>query len=172
MFNIWSSVHTLYIRPQSLRAQCSKLCPTNSSSGCHGSLDTWTVIHVTTAKLSLLSNFDLKAYIEVEVMLWPTVIQQVCSGVWSQWPNFFFLFDNCRFLAVWCPLWQEYGSVIYSYIYFWALPEQSLWGPSPVELGVQHLRPPTWRPRSPYSYSPGTGWPSFIGKGCCGCNHK
>jgi hypothetical protein len=32
------------------------------------------------------------------------------------------------------PLWQEYGSVISWYNCFWALPEQSLSGPSPAEL--------------------------------------
>jgi hypothetical protein len=34
-----------------------------------------------------------------------------------------FLFShNCAFLDVGCPLWQEDGSVIYSYNRFWALP--------------------------------------------------
>jgi hypothetical protein len=32
------------------------------------------------------------------------------------------------------PLWREDGSVIYSYNCFWAVPEQSLWRPSPAEL--------------------------------------
>jgi hypothetical protein len=45
----------------------------------------------------------------------------------------FFLSENCGFLDVERPLWRGGGSVIYSYNCFWALPEQSLWGPSPVE---------------------------------------
>jgi hypothetical protein len=34
----------------------------------------------------------------------------------------------------WAPLWREDGSVIYSYHCLWAMPEQSLSGPSPAEL--------------------------------------
>jgi hypothetical protein len=48
--------------------------------------------------------------------------------------RFFYLSDNCRFLDVGHPHWQEDGSVIYSYNCFWALPEQSLLGRSPTEL--------------------------------------
>jgi hypothetical protein len=46
----------------------------------------------------------------------------------------FFRSENCRFLDVRRPLWRENGSVIYLYNCFWALPEQSLSGPSPAEL--------------------------------------
>jgi hypothetical protein len=57
------------------------------------------------------------------------------------------------------------GSVIYSYNYFRALPEQSLSSPSPAELGpyftVSFETPPTWSARSPYLYPPGTRWPSY-----------
>jgi hypothetical protein len=38
MFNIQIRVHTLYLRPLSVRAQYRNLCSTNSSSHCHGSL--------------------------------------------------------------------------------------------------------------------------------------
>jgi hypothetical protein len=61
---------------------------------------------------------------------------------------------------------------MYSYYCFWALPEQSLSGPSPEELipylTVSFETPPTWRARSPYSYPqeqggsvicPDTGFP-------------
>jgi hypothetical protein len=37
MSNIYSRVHTLYLRPLSVGAHYSNLCPTNSSSRCHGS---------------------------------------------------------------------------------------------------------------------------------------
>jgi hypothetical protein len=47
-------VHTLYIRPLSLRAQYSNVCPTDSSLHCLDRLDTWTVVHVTTAKFKPL----------------------------------------------------------------------------------------------------------------------
>jgi hypothetical protein len=56
------------------------------------------------------------------------------APIWSPWPNFCFLSDSCKFLDVGRPLWQEDGSVIYSYNCFWSLPEQSLSGPSPTEL--------------------------------------
>jgi hypothetical protein len=46
--------------------------------------------------------------------------------------------------------------VIYSYNCFWALPEQSLCGPSPAEqrpyFTVSFETPSTWRARSPYLY--------------------
>jgi hypothetical protein len=40
------------------------------------------------------------------------------------------------FFYVGHPLWWDDGSVIYSYNCFWALPEQSLSGRSPTELGT------------------------------------
>jgi hypothetical protein len=54
--------------------------------------------------------------------------------------------------------------VIYSYNLFWALPEQSFSGPSSAEpyFTVSFETPPTWTAKSPYSYPPGIGWPSFI----------
>jgi hypothetical protein len=73
----------------------------------------------------------------VEVKLQPTVSRQVCLGVGlpsGTHDQIFFCFENCGFLAVWRPLWSEDGSVVYSYSWFWALPEQSLLGPSPTEL--------------------------------------
>jgi hypothetical protein len=74
---------------------------------------------------------------EVEVNLQPTISRPVCLGVGllsGAHDQIFFLSDNCRFLEVGRPLWWEDGPVIYSYNCFWALPEQSLWGPSPTEL--------------------------------------
>jgi hypothetical protein len=38
MFNVQICVYTLYLRPLSVRAQYSNLCPTDSSTRCHGSL--------------------------------------------------------------------------------------------------------------------------------------
>jgi hypothetical protein len=43
---------------------------------------------------------------------------------------------------------------------------QSFLGPSPAGLvtifySLRFKTPPTWRGRSPYLYSPGTGWPSY-----------
>jgi hypothetical protein len=49
-----SCVHMLYLRPLSVRAQYSNLSPTNSSSRCHDSLDTWTVLHMSAAKFKPL----------------------------------------------------------------------------------------------------------------------
>jgi hypothetical protein len=56
------------------------------------------------------------------------------APIWSPWPDFCFLSDDCGFLDVWRPLWREDGSVIYLYNCFWSLPEQSLLGRSPAEL--------------------------------------
>jgi hypothetical protein len=45
-----------------------------------------------------------------------------------------FLCDDCGFLDVGRPLWQEDGYVIYLYNCFWALQEQLLFSRSPTEL--------------------------------------
>jgi hypothetical protein len=44
------------------------------------------------------------------------------------------LSDDCEFLDAGRPLWREHGPIIYLYNCFWALSEQSLCGPSPVDL--------------------------------------
>jgi hypothetical protein len=61
---------------------------------------------------------------------WP-----VCLGVGlpSRTHDKVFLFsENWGFLELGHSLWQDDGPVIYSYNCFWALPEESLSGPSPV----------------------------------------
>jgi hypothetical protein len=63
----------------------------------------------------------------------------------------FVLSDNCGFLDVGRPLCWEHVSVIYSYNCFWALPEQSLLGPSPAVL----------RPYFALSYETRGPWPEF-----------
>jgi hypothetical protein len=50
MFDIQIRVHTVYVGPLSVRAQYNNLCPTDSSSGYNGSLDSCTVVHVTATK--------------------------------------------------------------------------------------------------------------------------
>jgi hypothetical protein len=67
---------------------------------------------------------------------WRSVSQYVLisSPFWFSWPDFFFLSDNCGYLDIWCPLWREDVSVIYSYNCSWALLEQSLSGRSLSEL--------------------------------------
>jgi hypothetical protein len=73
--------------------------------------------------------------VQVEVKLRPTVGRPVCLGVGlpsgAHDQTFCFLSGNCWFLDVGHPLWREDGSVIYSYNFFWVLPEQSLSGPIP-----------------------------------------
>jgi hypothetical protein len=73
------------------------------------------------------------------------------APIWSSWPDFCFLSDNCGFLDVGRPVWREDGSVIYSYDCFWALAEQPLSGPSPSELRPYFCftfeTPPTWTAR-------------------------
>jgi hypothetical protein len=109
-----------------------------------------------------------KVEVEVEVKLRPTVSRPVYRGV--ELPsvtheNIFFCIYNCGLLDVGRPLSREDGSVIYSYNCFWALPEQSLSGPSPVEprayFTISSETPSTWRARSQYLYPPETGWPSY-----------
>jgi hypothetical protein len=54
------------------------------------------------------------------------------------------------------PLRREDESVICSYNCYWALPEQSLWGPSPTELTIfySHLRLPQPAGPDPSIYIP------------------
>jgi hypothetical protein len=51
----------------------------------------------------------------------------------------------------------------------WSSPAQSFSGPSPAGLMttfycLKFEIPPTWRARSPYLYTPGTGWPSYTSR--------
>jgi hypothetical protein len=62
------------------------------------------------------------------------------------------------------PLWREDGSLYYNWC--WSSPEQSFSGPSPAGLMTAFYcltfgTPLTWRTRSSYLHSPGTGWPSY-----------
>jgi hypothetical protein len=92
----------------------------------------------------------VKKLLEAEVELQRQTISPPVCHVRS-------LFDNWGFLAVGHPLWREDGFVIYSYNCFWALPEQSLWGPSPAELRpylLSHLRLPQPEGPGPRIYFP------------------
>jgi hypothetical protein len=126
MFNIQMCVHTLYLRPLSVRAQYSNLCTTNTSSRCHGSL-------------RHLNGRTVK----VEVNLRPTVSRPVCLGVRrpsGTYDQFFFLLEIsfrqlrvCYFVA---PSLTRGRVCNLLYNCFWALPEQSLLGRSPAELKI------------------------------------
>jgi hypothetical protein len=110
--------------------------------------------------------------VKVKVNLRPTVSWPVCLGVRhpsGTHDQFFFLLEIsfwqlrvCYFVAS-----SLMRGRVYNLLYncFWALPEQSLLGQSPVELRpyftVSSETPQTWRARSPYLYSPGTGWRSY-----------
>jgi hypothetical protein len=89
-----------------------------------------TTVYCTCSRLVLLiwSWRKIMTYNQSASLAW------CLTPIWSPWPDFCFLFDNCGFLAVGRPLWWEAGPLIYSYNCFWALPEQSLLGPSPTEL--------------------------------------
>jgi hypothetical protein len=69
--------------------------------------------------------------------------------------------DNQLASLSWCrgPIWSPW----LDYNCFWALPEQSLWGPSPAELRpyftVSFETPSTCRARPLYLYRTGTKWP-------------
>jgi hypothetical protein len=65
-------------------------------------------------------------WLEVEGNLQPTVSRPVSLGVGLSSRNhvqILFLSHNCGYLDIGLPLWREDWSVIYSYNYFWALPE-------------------------------------------------
>jgi hypothetical protein len=81
--------------------------------------------------------------------------------------NFFFFFLHWQLRVSWCGASSLTRGWVCNLLYncFWALPEQSLSGPSSAEL-TAIIYCLTWdsltrRPRSPYLYPPGTGWPSY-----------
>jgi hypothetical protein len=85
----------------------------------------------------------LWSFVQVQVNLRSKVSRPVCLGVRLPSGDYgaygqicCFLSDDCGFLDVGYPLWQEDGSVIYLYNCFWALPEQSLVGRSSAELTI------------------------------------
>jgi hypothetical protein len=75
-----------------------------------------------------------------------------------------FITVSCRLVDVGRSLWRENGSAVYNCC--WSSPAQTFLGPSPAGLTTifYWLRletSPTWSARSPYLYTPGTGWPSY-----------
>jgi hypothetical protein len=97
---------------------------------------------------------------------------QSASLSWCQAPIWglradFYYSDSCVFVDVGSFLWREDGSVVYNCC--WTSPAQSLSGPSPIGLEnifycLRFETPPTWRTRSTYLYSSGTGWPCYTPK--------
>jgi hypothetical protein len=86
---------------------------------------------------------------------------------WSPTPDFCLLSDSCGFVDVGRPLWRKERPVIYN---CW-LPSaaQSLAGPRLAGLmAIFYVfwikTTPTWRARSSYLYTPGTGWPSYTSR--------
>jgi hypothetical protein len=78
--------------------------------------------------------------------------------------RFLLLSDNCMFVNVGSPLWQDDGSVVYNRC--WPSPALSFSGSSPAELRTAHycLRfetSTTWRVMFQHLYPPETGWPSY-----------
>jgi hypothetical protein len=61
--------------------------------------------------------------------------------IWSPWPDFCFLSDDCGFLDVGHPLWRKDGSVIYLYNCFWA---STLGGLSPWSQSQSYITTVSW----------------------------
>jgi hypothetical protein len=120
MINVWSRVYTIYTRPLSVQAQYSNLCPTNSNSRWHDSLDAWTVLRVTAAEFKPFVFKKLSF-----TLSWCGRRSVLVSGTPLGPTTRFFLFTFfCRTIALpfvlWRPLWREDGSVICSAMCQWS----------------------------------------------------
>jgi hypothetical protein len=82
------------------------------------------------------------------------------------WPKtrYLLLLDSFWFVYVRRPFSREDRSVVYNCC--WSSPAQSFSGP--IRAGIittfyclRFETPPTWRVKSPYLYSPGTGWTGY-----------
>jgi hypothetical protein len=89
----------------------------------------------------ITTTYFIHLHIQVQVILRPTVSRPVCPSIWPPpgTREYFFLSTEMiiRHLSLYNmgrPLWQEDGSVIYSYKCYWVLPALS-W----VQV-LQHLR--------------------------------
>jgi hypothetical protein len=87
--------------------------------------------------------------------------------IWGLRPDFLLLSDNCGFADVGCSLGRKSVSAVYNCC--WPSPAQSFSGPSPAGLvtvfcTLRFEITPTWKARSPYLYTPGTGWSSYTSR--------
>jgi hypothetical protein len=76
------------------------------------------------------------------------------APIWSLWPDFRFLSDNCGFLDV------GHKKVLLGLSRAITLGSKSC-RTHRLYFTVSYEIPPTWRARSPYLYPPGTGCPSY-----------
>jgi hypothetical protein len=127
----------------------SKKCPLQCSCSCQ---------LVTVSQLTHCFNCRL-----TKLKLWPVVSQLVCLVVKHHLvpkPDFCYC-QTFAGLLMWSVL-SDGGMGLYNCC--WPLWAQLCLGPSPARLMIIFSRlrfetPPTWRPRSLYLYSPGTGYP-------------
>jgi hypothetical protein len=136
-------------------------------------LDIWTVVGLTVAKFKpliylvhgfLLSNCP---YTQSQSQNYVTTDGQSanlfrCQAHLGPKNWFLLISDSCRCADMGCSLWREGGSVIYNCCLPW--PAKSFLRPSPagpmtIFYSLKFDTIPTWRPRSSYLYSPGTGFP-------------
>jgi hypothetical protein len=118
------------------------------------------------SRLKTLYTSQMDRLVKVKVLLRPTASRPVCLGVkhpYGPKTRFSLLSDSCGFVVVGRPLWREDGSAVYNC--YWPSSAQSFSSLNPAGLMIIFycLRfeiPPTWRNRSTYLYTPGTGWPS------------
>jgi hypothetical protein len=121
VFTQSSDIQIRYTRLHSVPARYSRLCVT-SSSCYHGSLDTWTVLQMTTkfkpfnfrcwnSPCPMLRTFKFKLYCDRRSV---GQFVLVSGPLWSIWPDFTFLCVAITLflLHVGCPLWWEDGSAI------------------------------------------------------------
>jgi hypothetical protein len=163
--------------PLSVQAQYSRTCTIINGSCYNGSIFTWTFLGLTTTKFKPhvfpVSGFNLSNVANIckssqsQSRSYVTTDSQSANlswyqaSIWGLRPDFYYC-QTAAGLLMWGALSDE------RVIYNCAAPRHRShsWVLSPAGLVtifycLRFETPPTWRARSPYSYPPGTGWPSY-----------
>jgi hypothetical protein len=110
--------------------------------------------------------FSTSFTVEVGVKLWPTVSQPMCLGVGLPFGTYDQIFLFCLIIVgflMLSTLSDKKMRLSFTRTICCRSRVQVPQNSRPY-FTVSFEAPPTWRARSPYLYSPGTGWPSYTSR--------